>query len=46
MSRMLDVYLQDKLVGCLEQTDSGDLAFAYNADIKKRHPTVFRFLCH
>ena len=35
MSRMLDVYLQDKLVGCLEQTDSGDLAFAYNADYLK-----------
>ncbi len=32
MSRMLDVYLQDVLVGCLEQTDSGDLAFTYNAD--------------
>ena len=32
MSRMLDVYLQDKLVGCLEQTDSGDLAFTYDAD--------------
>ncbi len=32
MSRMLDVYLQDVLVGCLEQTDSGDLAFTYSAD--------------
>lgn len=32
MSRMLDVYLQDMLVGCLEQTDSGDLAFTYDAD--------------
>ena len=32
MRRILDVYLQDKLVGCLEQTDSGDLAFAYDAD--------------
>ncbi len=32
MSRMLDVYLQDKLAGCLEQTDNGDLAFTYNAD--------------
>ncbi len=32
MSRMLDVYLQDKLAGSLEQTDSGDLAFTYDAD--------------
>lgn len=32
MSRKLDVYLQDMLVGCLEQTDSGDLAFTYDAD--------------
>ena len=32
MSRMLDVYLQDKLAGSLEQTDSGDLAFIYDAD--------------
>ena len=32
MSRMLDVYLHDKRVGCLEQTDSGDLAFTYDAD--------------
>ncbi len=32
MSRTLDVYLQDKLVGSLEQTDSGDLAFTYEAD--------------
>ena len=32
MSRKLDVYLQDKLVGCLEQTDSGDLAFTYDAN--------------
>jgi serine/threonine-protein kinase HipA len=35
MSRRLDVYLQDKLVGCLEQTDSGDLAFTYDADYLK-----------
>ena len=32
MSRMLDVYLQDKLAGSLEQTDGGDLAFTYDAD--------------
>ncbi len=32
MSRMLEVYLQDKLVGTLEQTDSGNLAFAYDAN--------------
>ena len=32
MSRTLDVYLQDMLVGCLEQTDSGDLTFTYSAD--------------
>lgn len=32
MSRKLDVYLQDALVGQLEQTDSGDLAFTYNTD--------------
>ncbi len=32
MSRMLDVYLQDNPVGSLEQTDSGDLAFTYDAD--------------
>ena len=32
MSRILDVYLQDKLVGSLEQNDSGDLAFIYDAD--------------
>ncbi len=32
MSRIIDVYLQEKLVGSLEQTDSGDLVFTYNAD--------------
>lgn len=35
MSRRLDVYLQDVLVGCLEQTDSGDLAFTYDTDYLK-----------
>ena len=35
MSRMLDVYLQNMLVGCLEQRDSGDLAFTYDADYLK-----------
>lgn len=29
MSRVLDVYLQDKLVGVLEQTDNGELTFTY-----------------
>lgn len=32
MSRMLDVYLQDVLVGCLEQAEGGDLAFTYDVD--------------
>ena len=32
MSRMLDVYLQDVLVGCLEQINNGDLAFTYDTD--------------
>ncbi len=32
MRRMLDVYLQDVLVGFLEQTNSGDLLFTYDAD--------------
>lgn len=32
MRRILDVYLQDKLVGCLQQADSGDLAFTYDVD--------------
>lgn len=32
MSQMLDIYLHDVLVGYLEQTVSGDLAFTYNAD--------------
>ncbi len=32
MSRMLDVYLHDRLVGQLTQTDGGDLAFFYDAD--------------
>ena len=32
MSRMLDVYLYDKLAGWLEQADSGDLTFTYAAD--------------
>ncbi len=32
MSRTLDVYLQGNLVGSLEQTDSGELTFTYDAD--------------
>ena len=32
MSRRLDVYLQDKLVGNLEQMEGGDLAFTYHGD--------------
>ncbi len=32
MSRVLDVYLQDKPAGSLEQTDSGELVFTYDAD--------------
>ena len=32
MSRILDVYLQEHLAGNLEQTDSGELAFTYDAD--------------
>lgn len=32
MSRKLDVYLQDVLAGCLEQNNSGDLIFTYDAD--------------
>lgn len=31
MSRMLDVYLHNKLAGHLEQSDSGDLTFTYDA---------------
>ncbi len=30
MSRILDVYLQENRAGCLEQTDSGTLTFAYD----------------
>lgn len=32
MSRILDVYLQEDLVGKLEQIDSGELTFIYDAD--------------
>lgn len=32
MSRLLDVYLKDKLVGHLRQENSGDLTFVYDAD--------------
>ena len=32
MTRTLDVYLHDRLAGCLEQADSGDLTFTYAAD--------------
>lgn len=32
MSRLLDVYLQENLVGNLEQNASGDLKFTYNPD--------------
>ena len=32
MSRMLDVYLHDRLVGILEQPDSGGLIFTYDTD--------------
>lgn len=34
MSRILDVHLQENLVGCLEQTDSGELTFTYDADYR------------
>ena len=32
MTRKLDVYLQEHRVGCLEQANSGDLVFTYDAD--------------
>lgn len=36
MSRILDVYLQeDKLVGCLEQIENGELIFTYDSDYLK-----------
>ena len=35
MSRKLDVYTHDVMVGCLEQTGSGDLLFTYDADYLK-----------
>lgn len=35
MSRILDVYLLDSLVGRLEQTASGDLGFTYDSDFLK-----------
>lgn len=36
MSRLLTVYLHDEPVGCLEQTNSGDLAFTYHAHYQQR----------
>ncbi|MCY4032831.1 MAG: type II toxin-antitoxin system HipA family toxin [Hyphomicrobiales bacterium] len=38
MSRILDVYLQEHLAGSLEQTDSGELAFTYDADYLNTAP--------
>ena len=38
MSRMLAVYLHDRLAGCLEQATSGDLTFTYDADYLKTAP--------
>lgn len=38
MNRILDVYLKDQLVGCLEQIDSGDLAFSYHTDYLNHAP--------
>ena len=32
MSRLLDVYLHDRLAGSLEQSDDGELSFIYNAN--------------
>lgn len=36
MSRILDVYLYEKLAGFLEQTDNGDLVFTYDAKYLNR----------
>ena len=38
MSRMLDVYLHDRLAGGLEQADSGDLTFTYDVDYLNTAP--------
>lgn len=37
MSRVLDVYLQDKLVGYLTQDNSGTLSFSYDSDYLDRY---------